>query len=524
VFNLKQVVCLYCEGTDAKLAVLSKDKGSVKVHRVASLTLSRILQSTSTSKHNQLADIEAQDLSASGEISFDSLEAAGSPVNFVDQSDVGLLQATLYDLKVGKLNFIPIVTEPIVNYHSYEGTRDPNKKKLLEIIRTDLQTTKGISVTDDILDVVELNDKSTLGVFLEGEIPCVNLVNQLANYNKRRYLKIPTIKTAELSLAYYVSKSTKFFPEDYSLIVYIGKEYSKLIFMEGQKLKHIGSTLDIGTKNLHTYDVYFSKILLEMENGGIPKLDNIVICGEDRTENLILSFYGTFPEANVSELKFENFETSLLPEEESKNLALYAIPISVGIDYFDELEKIHVGVNFLPKYIQENQKFLQFGWHSYALMPFLFGAAFFFTFKTLSNFKEIKDLNFEINRLNLRQIENQALVDQINPLSSRINSFDATQKILDEAALGAGVWNKTIFRLSDFIERRRNFWITKWEPVNKDEVKISGYSLSRSVLTEYAEENKTTLLKNINYEPLREKSAFSYVLNFKIQNDSLNTK
>jgi hypothetical protein len=521
---LKEVACLYIEGTDAKIAVLSRDKGGVKVHRVASLTLSRTLQTTSSSKIEQLADIEAQEMSASGEISFDSLEAAGSQVNFVDQSDVGQLQSVLFDLKIPRLQYIPVVTEPIVNYHVYEGPRDENKKKLLEAVRHDLLATKGITVEEDIFDITELNDKTMLGLFLEGEISSVDLINQLANYNRRRYLKIPTIKTAELSLAYYVSKSTKFFPEDYSLIVYIGKEYSKLIFMEGQKLKHIGSTLDIGTKNLHTYDVYFSKILLEMENGGIPKLDNIVICGEDRSENLILSFYGTFPEANVSELKFDNFETSSINEEETKNLALYAVPISAAIDYFDELDKLHIGVNFLPKYIHENQKFLQFGWHSYALMPFLFGATFFFTFKTLSNNSNIKELNLEINRLNQRQLENQALVQEISPLEIRINNFDATQKILDEASTGAGTWNQTIFRISDFAERRRNFWVTKWEPVNKDEVKMVGYSLSRSVLTEFAGENKMVLLRSINYEPLRDKGAFSYVLNFKLSKDTSSTK
>ena len=50
-----------------------------------------------------------------------------------------------------------------------------------------------------MIDLTDSNEKSTLGVFIEGDIPCVGLINQLANYNNRRYLKIPTIKTAELS-------------------------------------------------------------------------------------------------------------------------------------------------------------------------------------------------------------------------------------------------------------------------------------------------------------------------------------
>ena len=136
----------------------------------------------------------------------------------------------------------------------------------------------------------------------------------------------------------------------------------------------------------------------------------------------------------------------------------------------------------------------------------------------------MKDLDFEIARLNQRQIENQAIVNEITPIVERISNFDATQTILDHAAEGSGLWNKTIFRMSDFIERRRNFWVTKIETITPDEIKLSGYSLNRSVLTEFADQNKASLLKSINFEPLREKSAFAYILNLKLMKDPLTTK
>lgn len=519
---MKQVCCLYCEGTDAKLAVVARDKDEIRVLRVASLNLSRAL--VAPAHHNAYEDLDKTD--SSNEISFDNLDSVAPEVAAEpeDTSDVGLLNTALEGFKLPSLQYIPIVTDPTTNFHVYEGQRDDNKKKLLQSVITDIQKAKGITVTADNLDVIELNEKQLLGVFLEGEIPSVNLINLLANYNKRRYLKIPTIKNAELCLAYYVSKTNKFFPEDYSLIIYIGKEYSRLLFLEGQKLKHIGTPLDIGTKNLHTYDVYFSKILLEMENGGIPKLDNIILCGEDRSENLILSFFGTFPEANVSELRFESLNLSGIQEEEAKNLALYAIPIASAIEYFDELDRVYVGINFLPRFIQENQKFLQFGWHSYVLLPFVFGMAFFVTFQTLSSDKKIKELDSEIERLTQRQAQNQAIVEEITPLDNRISNFDATQAILDSAAAGAGVWNKTLTNVSDFMERRRNFWITKLENPDPNQIAVTGFSLTRSVLTEFADSNKTATLKNINYEPLREKSAFSYQMFFKLGSDSPQTK
>ncbi len=515
---MKQIVCIYTEGSDVKLAVLSKEKEAVTINRVASLTMSATLQS----KSHRESEPELESIDTSSEISFDALEKIelGSQEG-IDTSEIGQLQNSLSGLNLRSMEFIPVIGEPIISYHFYEGPKEENRKKLLQSIANDIQSTKGVSVPIDLLDFTEFNEKALLSAFIEGDITGANLVDLLANYNKRRYFKIPTIKSAELTLSYYVGKSHKFFPEDYSLIIHIGKEYSKLIFLEGQKLKHIGTTLDIGTKSLHTYDVYFSKILLEMENGGIPKLDNIILCGEDRSENLMLSFYGTFPEANVFELKFEGLDTSQLTEVEINNLALYAIPISAGIEYFDEFDKIYSGINFLPKYIQEKQKFLQFGWHSYAMLPLLFTAAFFFTFEILSSYEQIKELDQEIERLNLRQLQNQALIQEITPLDNRIRNFDATQAILDSATAGAGIWNKNLNRISDFIERRRNFWISKLEMTSPSAIRITGYSLSRNVLTEFTEIYPSAVIKNINYEPIREKSAFSFVINFELQKDTL---
>ena len=69
---MKKIVCLYCEGTDAKLAVLSRDKNSIKIHSVGSLTMSRALQSST--KQDVLAELDGQDLISGDQVSFDNLD------------------------------------------------------------------------------------------------------------------------------------------------------------------------------------------------------------------------------------------------------------------------------------------------------------------------------------------------------------------------------------------------------------------------------------------------------------------
>ncbi|MCL4278153.1 MAG: hypothetical protein KJZ60_00455, partial [Ignavibacteriaceae bacterium] len=413
--------------------------------------------------------------------------------------------------------FLPALAEPNIYYHLYEGERSENPAKLKQAIINDILESKNIAVDKTSIDYVELSDKALLAVFVTENIPCASLVNSLARQKGKRGYNIPTIKSSDISLAYYVAKRKKFFPDDHSLIVYIGKEYSKLIFLQGRRIKHIGTTLDIGTQNLHTYDVYFSKILLEMENGGISSLDNIIVCGEDDSENIILSFYGTFPEANVSRLEFDDLDLSALNEESKEKFSAFSIPVSVALDYYDELNKEHQGLHILPKYIKEEQKVFQFSWHGYALLPLLFVAAFFITQKVLDNNKQLAELDKKIEEKTILMRQNQEVLVKIANLEGKIGSFGQTVAILDSAAAGTGVWKELIKQVSGFCQTSNNMWLSKLTNEG-NKVNTEGYSLTRSSLTDFAYSIQDAVLQSMIYEELREKSAYRFNLNFQISN------
>lgn len=507
---MKQLVCIYCEGNDSKLAVIEKDSEGKKPSVLKTASVSLVKSAAQMEENVSGFRIEGEALDVEG------LEESASIKSDLDSSSITEISAALRGFNLSKFNFIPALTEPAIYYHVFEGARAPKPAKLKQEIIADILETKNINVDQDSLDYIELSDKALLSVFVVGDIGCVNLVNTLAKQRGKRSFKIPTIKSADVSLAYYVAKRKKFFPDDHSLIVYIGKEYSKLIFLQGRRLKHIGTTLDIGTQNLHTYDVYFSKILLEMENGGISSLDNIVVCGEDDSENLILSFYGTFPEANVSRLEFDDFDLSALDEETREKFSTFSVPVAIATDYFDELNKEHHGIHILPKSIKEEQKAFQFSWHSYAILPLLFLAAFLITQQVLQNNKKMAELDKEIEEKTILLRQNQEMLSKIAAIEGKISSFDQTQAILDSAAAGAGVWKNTLANISDFCSKNNNLWISTLTKEEGKSVVTEGYSLTRNTLTDFAYSIDGALLKSMMYEELREKSAYKFNLNFNI--------
>jgi hypothetical protein len=505
---MKPLVCIYAEGNETKLAVVSKENDSDKL---------KVFRTGSVSGTTSSVEIEAGATGISldeGALQLEGMEGESTTLGSdVDDSSIDEIQKVLSGLNLPQHSFIPVLAEPAIYYHLYEGARSA---KLKQDIIDEILETKNISVEKESLDFTELSDKSLLSVFLVGEVATINLINSVAERNKKKYYTVPTVKSADISLAYYVAKKKKFFPDDHSLIVYIGKEYSKLIFLQGRKLKHIGTTLDIGLSNLHTYDVYFSKILLEMENGGIPSLDNIIVCGEDDSENLILSFYGTFPEANVSRLEFDDLDLTDIDAETKEGFSAYSILIAAAVDHYDELSELHEGINLLPKSVREEQKFFQFSWHSYAVFPLLFIVPFLLIQEVLENNNTLSKLNTEIEVKTILMRQNQETLGKIAQLEGKVSSFDQTQAILDSATVGTGVWNEILQDISKITSKKKSIWLSKLSRPDQQTVIAEGYSLSRFALTDFAYSIEQATLNSMLYESLRERNAYKFNLNFNI--------
>lgn len=514
---MKPLICVYCEGNDTKFGVFVKEKNQIKMLKAASIDVyGGGGKKESVQDPLQLVDGDAG-LQLEGDM---SANLGGTEIDSGGGSVFeGVINSELQGIKLNQSLFIPVLTEPSVYYQlvSKKTTGGGgNTASVTQEIFSENSELKEKKVDRDTYAKVELADGGTLTVYVRQDIACIRMINRLAQYNNRRFYKIVSVKSAEISLVNYVAKKKKFFPDDFSLIVYIGKEYSKLIFLQGRKLRHIGSTLDIGTSNLHTYDVYFSKILLEMENGGIPTLDNIVVCGEDVSENLILSFYGTFPETNVSRVEFEEIDVTSLSDENRASISSFTMPIAVATEYFEEQAKQYTGINLLPKYVKEDQKILQFAWHGYLMFPLLFGAAFYITMQILANQSTIRQLNTDIAIQTQLKQQNLAILSQIEELQARISNFDQTQTILDSVSVGTEVWGNFLKKSADYAATKRNYWFRGLSIEEITGVKVEGHSLDKKILTDVTSKIDSAILKSVNFDPIKVTSAYRFVINFKV--------
>jgi hypothetical protein len=189
----------------------------------------------------------------------------------------------------------------------------------------------------------------------------------------------------------------------------------------------------------------------------------------------------------------------------------------------EEATKKYKGINLLPRYIKEEQNIFQVGWHTFAILPLLFVAAFYITFQVLSNDSKVGQLENEILIRNQLKAQNLEILSQIEALDQRISSFDATQELLDSAQAGTEVWGDFIARKTSFIKQRRNLWIRNVTADNFNNVVLEGHALYKYVLTDFCRQLNNATLKSINYDPIREVDAYRFTILLDLENSQLDS-
>lgn len=493
---MEKLVCVYFEGTDSKIALFEKDKDKIKLKKSASIiTSSAFVIKSAVSVSNSPS-------MATEMVNFDSQTDETQTIN---NNYITTVNKFFNGEDLSKCKFIPILSEPAIHFQKIDKAKDISK----------LNINGSGKLNDRTIDFIELYDKSNLAVYPSGQINYLRALEQLAQVNHKKHFKIETVKCAELSLAAYAAGSYNLKKDEISLILYLGKEYTKLIFLKGNKILHIGSTIPVGKNTIEKSKVILSKILFEKEKCSISQVDRFILCGEYETTNFLDELNQNFPERIIETLKFDRFDHSTIKGNGSGYHTDYGVLFAVADEYFLECEKLYKGINLLPKYVKEEQKTFQFGWHGYLVILMMFASIFFLTNKILMDDFKLKGLQSRIQHLEGVRMQNQQMVAELNTLTNTINNYANTKAFLDQVSSGTGEWGQNITKVADFTGIYKNLWITKLAIENGVKTEISGFSTSRSVLTKFGRTYKSSVLDFIKYEPLRDYNSYKFNLYMK---------
>jgi hypothetical protein len=175
---MKSIIFTYCEGSDTKIAVVQKEKDKIKVVQTTAFDV--IAPEFNIQDDMEGLKLDVDDLGIEGRAKEESrTRSAGL-------SNLSVINNSLKNFNLARSLFIPVITEPTIHYHVFEGNKKDSTANFTQEVIEDIQKSKDVTLDKENLSYVELSDKSWMAVFISGEVPCIGQINSLAQYNGKR--------------------------------------------------------------------------------------------------------------------------------------------------------------------------------------------------------------------------------------------------------------------------------------------------------------------------------------------------
>jgi len=340
------------------------------------------------------------------------------------------------------------------------------------------------------------------------------LVDYEGKFN-RRFPAISFIENCDISLVNLVNFNYELKPQEVTVIVYVGSESSRLIFLAGHEILQISPRLDEGNDSIIIFDSIYNRIIMEQDNLHIPKIHRIITVGDAKDMGVKYYLSRMFPENKqilVDDLKLKNLfvpDRKLYPAEK---ISQFAIPIGCAWRILDDKHEDAVKIDFLPAKVRERQKTLRLGISGWMILALIFLLTLFFTFKVKSNIQMLKERHQQLEIKILELANLQEIEKQLIKSNEKLDYYKKTYSVLDSMLSRKLDWSGLVQTLSEVASRTGGCWLTEIIPNPGNVVTIKGYTLYRTRIAQFSDAVGKTVLKKVESTEIRNQTVYFFEL------------
>jgi hypothetical protein len=511
-----QVVCLGMQGNkmqlvDAQVLKMTKALETVKVQKeIFSDTMSDMGSVSDLSK-----ELEDGELQTEAEDTFNITEK-----DVENYDNIEVLQRVLYQYPSSKFRMGIAISEPQV-YYVYFGTDwglqgEKLKKRVIEEVsreRDSMEMTK-----PDAIYTTKLGDGRLLAIVRESEVNVINSLQYLQSENRKVFPKISFVESAETSLVNLVNSSYYFDEQDFTIIVYLGNEYSRLIFLQGHQIYNVSYIIGAGLDSENITHTIYSRILLEQDNLNLPQVQNILLTGEAYQVNLKEFLTDKLPDdIQIDYLQLPNMEVQ--DEEEVGNISKYAVAIGSAWRTAVPKEKYLYDVDLLPQTFRESLKQFKLGLLGWLLLFSLPAIAFFATVKIIEQQQVLTELIVKetVNQQELTYL--QGIEAKLNEKRALLSNYQKAFGVVDEMSVNIERWNKFLIKLSKNQDKIGRIWVTEINPGANNDVTLRGFSVYKDRIPLFSNAMSNGDLSSVLVQKIRERTVYAFEFQAPLPND-----
>jgi hypothetical protein len=497
------VLGLFVDGLDVKLAHLTLRKGRVVVEDLASATL--------VSKFQEAKGVE--DVTTAG----DTADAFSVPVATTETTggeggddNNAVLLGLLAKYPKGKYSLTYGLAEPSLYYHMLESDFGLKGKKLKGRILEELRSIRAFQPSEDAVDAIKTDEGNLLCVVREDGLSLINALEGITCFIGNRLPMIPAIDSADISLMNTVRLNYDLQPDDVTVVIYVGVEFTRLIFMRGDHFYQFAPIIGEGYDSPNLQNTVYSRLLLEQDNLAIPRINRIILAGQCKRIGFREFLSQQLPDHEIEYLLTPQLDTSMLSAEDQEMISEYAIAIGSAWKILDPENKHLYSINLLPAEVREGQRVFKLAWHGYLLLLLLFASTLIFTMQITQKNKEIGELRSQLTLKESQRAENLTLSNSIMALEEQLGRYRASLALYDTLVPGAERWSKVLTQLSHGVEDLNSIWLTDFNGTEAGAVNLNGYAVYRTRIPRLSTLFESALLQEVTVQSIREQTVYRY--------------
>ena len=505
----KTVLGLFIDGLDVKMVHLSLKDKRIILHDARTVNLVKRLEEKTAMGES---GIEAE-----GFDMVDTIEAGGEgQEEFAEgtggESNSEIIIGLLAEYPTAAYRLVYSISEPSVYYQQFEDNFGLTGTKLKKKLIDELSATRSVKPTLDSLSFIEASDGQILSIIREDGMGLLEVIESVKDFLGKRVPRVDFIETSDLSLINMVRNNYELEESEISIIVYVGSEFSRLIFMKGQQYFHFAPVISEGRLTQNIENTIYSRILLEQDSAGILRIDRIFLAGEAHKIDLKQFLSPQFAEAPIEYISAPTLDTTEFEDDPEALVSEYAIPIAASMRALEPKNKKYYSIDLLPTSFREGQKIFKLAWHGYALLLLIFVSTLFFTSRYGKMNEEVRKSYEELQKYQLNLAENKRLEGILDSLKGQHTQYEKSLAVYDSIVPNYNRWSKVFSYLTNSVEDVNSIWIKDVVARTDGSVQLTGYSVYRQRIPRIASMFEQATLQSVDMEEIRGKQVYKFQL------------
>ncbi len=502
----KTVIGMFIDGLDVKFVHLSLKDKKISLHDAKTVNLVKRLEEKTVAADS--GTVEAFDM-------VDTLEAGAEKEGFTEgaggESNSEILIGLLSEYPTTSYRLVYSIAEPSVYYQQFEDNFGLSGSKLKRKLIDELSATRSIKPSMDSLAYINAAEGQVLSMIREDGLSLLDLIESVKDFLGKRIPRVQFIETSDISLMNLVRNNYELGESEISIIVYVGSEFTRLIFMKGENFFHFAPVISEGRSTPNIENTIYSRILLEQDSAGIVHVDRIFLAGVAHKIDLKQFLSPQFAEAPIEYLSSPTIDTTGFEDEPESIISEYAIPISAAMRALELKNKRYYDIDLLPTSFREGQKIFKLAWHGYVLLVLIFVTTLFFTSKYAAQNDDVRKSRSELQKVQEQLAENKRLQSVLDSLHGQNKQFESALAVYDSIVPNYNRWSKIFNHLTNSVENVNSVWV-KDVVSNGSKLELTGYSLYRQRIPRIANMFEKATLKSVDVEKIREKDVYKFFL------------